>query len=233
MYVLPMNNEHAQTDLTTVDLPQGTLAYRATGPGAGRAVVFVHGLLADGRLWEPVAERLAAEGVRSYAPTLPLGAHQTPMNPGADLSPRGIATLVTDFLTALDLSDVTLVGNDTGGAICQVMLGGDTSRIGAAVLTNCDALGTFPPRKFAPLFYALRHPGLVACMVPALRSERVRHGPLAFGPLSGRPLDPELTASWLEPLSGDAIRRDLAEFARHVHPRVLLDAASRFGKFPG
>jgi pimeloyl-ACP methyl ester carboxylesterase len=228
-----MNTEHAQTDLTAVDLPQGTLAYRAAGPDAGRAVVFVHGLLADGRLWEPVAERLAAEGVRSYAPTLPLGAHQTPMNPGADLSPPGIATLVTDFLTALDLSDGTLVGNDTGGAICQVMLGGDTSRIGAAVLTNCDAFGTFPPRFLAPLFHALRHPWLVAWIAPALRSERVRHSPLGYGLLTSAPLDGELTRDWVRPLGSRAIRRDLAALARGVHPRVLLDAASRFGQFTG
>src|ERR1700733_7388719 len=230
-----MTTDHASADLPVADLPQGKLAYRAAGPESSSSppVVFVHGVLVDGQLWRPVAERLAAEGVRSYAPTLPFGSHQQPMNADADLSPQGIAALLLDFIETLGLTDVTIVGNDTGGAICQVLLGGDTSRIGAAVLTNCDALGTFPPRKFAPLFYALRHPGLVACMVPALRSERVRHGPLAFGPLSGRPLDPDLTASWLEPLSGDAIRRDLAEFARHVHPRVLLDAASRFGQFTG
>ena len=109
-----------------------------------------------------VAERLAAAGIRSYAPTLPLGSHQRPMNADADLSPGGIARLVLDFIRALDLSDVTIVGNDTGGAICQVMLAdGSTgpSRIGAAVLTNCDAFGTFPPAAFAPLFRALRHPG--------------------------------------------------------------------------
>src|ERR1700722_5112132 len=230
-----MTTDHAPAGFAAADLPQGRLAYRAAGPATSSLppVVFAHGVLVDARLWAPVADRLAAEGIRSYAPTLPFGAHPWPMNPGADLSPAGVAQLVRDFIAALGLSDVTIVGNDTGGAICQVLLGGDTSRVGAAVLTNCDALGTFPPRKFAPLFRALRHPGLVACMVPALRSERVRHGPLAFGPLSGRPLDPALTASWLEPLTRQAIRRDLAEFARHVHPRVLLDAASRFGKFPG
>jgi len=158
-----------------VDLPQGRLAYRAAGPAVSShpPVVFVHGILVDARLWEAVADRLAAAGIRSYAPTLPLGAHQWKMNEGADLSPVGVAQLLRDFIAAVGLTDVTLVGNDTGGAICQVLLGGDTSRVGAAVLTNCDALGTFPPRKFAPLFRALRHPGLVACLVPALRSERV------------------------------------------------------------
>jgi pimeloyl-ACP methyl ester carboxylesterase len=235
MYVLDMNAEHAQTDLTVVDLPQGRLAYRAAGPASSSRppVVFVHGLLADGRLWGPVADRLAAQGIRSYAPTLPLGAHQTPMSSGADLSPQGIAALVRDFLAALDLSDVTLVGNDTGGAICQVMLAGDTSRIAAAVLTNCDAFGTFPPRFLAPLFRALRHPGLVACLTPALRSERVRRSPLGYGLLTSTPLDGDLTRDWVRPLDSKAIRRDLATLARGVHPRVLHDAASRFSQFTG
>ena len=230
-----MATDNAPVGFAVADLPQGRLAYRATGPAVSSRppVVFAHGVLVDARLWEPVAERLAAEGIRSYAPTLPLGAHQRPMNADADLSPRGVAQLMRDFIEALGLSDVTIVGNDTGGAICQVLLGGDTSRIGAVVLTNCDALGTFPPRALAPLFRALRHPGLVACVAQVLKSERVRHGPLAFGPLSSTPLDTDLTASWAQPLSSKAIRRDLAKFARHVHPSVLLDAASRFSQFTG
>ena len=195
--------------------------------------MFVHGVLVDFRLWEAVADRLAAEGIRSYAPTLPLGAHQWPMNPDADLSPRGIAQLILDFIAALGLSDVTIVGNDTGGAICQVLLGADTSRIGAAVLTDCDAFGTFPPRALAPLFQALRHPGLMACLAPGLRLEKVRHGPLAYGPLSSGPIDRGLTGDWVQPLASKDIRRDLAKFARGVQPRVLLDAASRFSQFTG
>ena len=168
-----MSTDHTTAGPLVAELPQGDISYRAAGPrsSAHPPVVFVHGLLVDARLWEPVAERLASDGIRSYAPTLPLGSHQRPMNADADLSPQGIAALTRDFLEALDLSDVTIVGNDTGGAICQLMLGGDTSRIGGAVLTNCDAFGSFPPRGLAPLFHALRHPGLVACLAPALRSQ--------------------------------------------------------------
>jgi pimeloyl-ACP methyl ester carboxylesterase len=230
-----METDHTPADVVVADLPQGRIAYRAAGPASSSRppVVFVHGVLVDARLWEPVAERLAAEGVRSFAPTLPLGAHRLPMNAGADLSPHGIAGLVLDFIAALGLSDTTIVGNDTGGAICQVMLGMDTSRIGAAVLTNCDAFGAFPPRAFVPLFRALRRPGLVACLATMLRSETVRHGALAYGPLTSGPLDRELTRDWAQPLADKAIRRDLATFARGVHPRVLLDAASRFGQFTG
>src|ERR1700722_14186070 len=115
-----------------VDLPQGTIEYRVAGPASSSRppVVFAHGILVDLRLWEPVAERLAAEGIRSYAPTLPLGAHQRPMNADADLSPHGVAGLVSDFIAALGLDNVTIVGNDTGGAICQLLLAGDAGRIG-------------------------------------------------------------------------------------------------------
>src|SRR5580693_9801900 len=131
-----MDTATASAQLATVDLPQGTLEYRVAGPASSSLppVVLVHGILVDSRLWEPVADRLAAEGIRSYTPTLPLGAHQRPMNAGADLSPQGVAGLVGDFIAALGLDNVTIVGNDTGGAICQLLLGGDTGRIGAAVL---------------------------------------------------------------------------------------------------
>jgi pimeloyl-ACP methyl ester carboxylesterase len=230
-----MMTDHAPAGLAVAELPQGSLSYRAAGPPSSSRppVVLLHGLLVDLRLWDPVAERLAAEGIRSYAPTLPLGAHGRPMNADADLSPEGVARLVGDFTAALGLSNVTIVGNDTGGAICQLMLGGDTSRIGAAVLTNCDAFDTFPPRALAPLFFAGRHPALVACLLPGLRSARVRTGRLGFGPLTSAPLDAGLTRGWIEPLAAKAIRRDLATFARGVHPRVLVEAAGRFGRFAG
>jgi pimeloyl-ACP methyl ester carboxylesterase len=140
---------------------------------------------------------------------------------------------VLDFIQALGLSGVTIAGNDTGGAICQIMLGADASRISAAVLTNCDAFNTFPPLALAPLFRALRHPAMVSLIAPTLRSKAMRNGPLAYGPLSSGRLDPDLTLDWVKPLADAAIRRDLAKLARGVHPRVLLDAASRFGQFTG
>jgi pimeloyl-ACP methyl ester carboxylesterase len=230
-----MMTDHASAGLAVADLPQGRLSYRAAGPPSSSRppVVFLHGLLVDLRLWEPVADRLATEGIRSYAPTLPLGAHQRALNPDADLSPQGIADLVGDFIAELGLDDVTIVGNDTGGAICQLMLAGDTSRIDAAVLTNCDAFGAFPPRALAPLFFAGRHPAIVACLLPGLRSAKLRAGRLGFGPLTSAPLDSGLTRSWIEPLADKAIRRDLAKFARGVRPGVLLDAARGFVQFTG
>ncbi|ADP83611.1 alpha/beta fold hydrolase [Pseudofrankia inefficax] len=215
-----------------IELPQGQIRYRAAGPPTSERppVVFVHGVLVDRELWTPVADLLAQQGVRSYAPTLPMGAHQTPMDADADLTPRGVARLVLDLIAALDLRDVTLVGNDTGGAITQFVLDTDPDRIGRVVLTNCDAFGAFPPPPLTLLVRALRHPAVVAAMVPGLRSTRLRHGPLGFGPLSTGPLDPALTGAWVKPLADGKIRRDLAKLARGIDPKDLLDVSTRLGK---
>src|SRR6185436_18470384 len=117
-----------------ISLPQGTIQYRDEGHGP--TVVFIHGALVDGRLWEPVVERLAPHA-RCVVPDLPLGSHTVPMAPDADLTPPGLAKLIADFLAALDLEDVTLVGNDTGGGLSQLVVGAHPERIGRLVLTNC------------------------------------------------------------------------------------------------
>ena len=70
------------------------------------------------------------------------------MAPDADLSPTGLAQLIADFLAALDLEDVTLVGNDTGGALCQLVAGRHPERLARLALTDCDAFENFPPKAF-------------------------------------------------------------------------------------
>ena len=129
-----------------VQLPQGTLRYR--DDGSGEPIVFLHGLLVNGRLWERVTERLASD-FRCIVPDLPLGSHSVPMNPDADLSPPGVARLVVDLLDSLGLDRVTLVGNDSGGAISQLVATSAPERISRLVLTNCDAYDNFPPKLFA------------------------------------------------------------------------------------
>jgi len=128
----------------TVDLEVGTIHYRVAGPDDGRPVVFVHGFLVDDALWADVPERLGRRGFRAFAPTWPLASHTVAMKPDADLSPRGVARVVLDFLARLDLRDVVLVGNDTGGAVSQFVIDEDPMRIGRLVLTNCDA-PMYPP----------------------------------------------------------------------------------------
>ncbi len=187
----------------------------------------------DGRLWRATAERLAAAGIRSLAPTLPLGAHRLPLGRNADLSPRGVARLIVDFLGALELTDVTLVGNDTGGALCQFVLDTDATRIGRLVLTNCDAFEAFPPPPFTLLVKAGRSRALLKMMAASTRPTFLRHSALGYGLLADD-LDPELTRSWLEPLRTDrAIRDDAARFMAAIDPADLVDVATRLSAFAG
>ncbi len=211
----------------TIQLPQGPLHYR--DQGQGKPIVFVHGLLVSGSLWQSVIDRMP-EGVRCIAPDWPLGSHTTPMNDDADLTPEGVAAMVADFLEALDLRDVTLVGNDSGGAICQVVMTRRADRVGRVVLTTCDAFDVFPPKLFAYLSLLVKMPFLVPVMakllaaVPALRRRKT-----AYGLLTRAPIDDALIEAWIAPSARDPkIRRDLVKFLAGVSTRTTEEAAARF-----
>lgn len=220
--------------MPTIDVPQGRINYRVAGPADSTQppVVFVHGVLVNGELWTGVADALAALGIRSYAPDLPLGSHSIPVDPTADLSPRGVARLINDFLAALDLDDVTLVGNDTGGALCQFVIDTGPARVGRLVLTNCDAFDQFPPRMLKPLFAMARRPGRIRAMAAGIRPTWARHSLLGYGPLVTKPLDPALTRRWITPsLTNAAVRRDTAKFMRGVRAKDLLEVSTGFKRF--
>jgi pimeloyl-ACP methyl ester carboxylesterase len=209
-----------------LELAQGTIRYR--DEGSGPPIVFVHGALVDGRLWEPVVERLR-DTARCVVPDLPLGAHRIPMR--ADLDPVGVAELIADLLDKLDLRDATLVGNDTGGALCQLLVTRRPERIGRLVLTNCDAFDNFPPAAFRGLVVAARLRVLTA-LLQSLRVRPLRKTPLAFGWLAKRELPDELLAWWVEPFLGDAgVRRDTRRLLAAVRRSQLLDNTARLHEF--
>lgn len=222
--------------MPTIDLAHGTVRYRVTGPENATTppVVFVHGFLVSSTLWTKTADALAVAGVRSFAADWPLGSHTIALGAEADQSPRGIARQVITFMRALELEDVTLVGNDSGGAICQFLLDIDPSRVGRVVLTNCDAFTNFPPAPFDQLFRAFRSPRAIRALMTPMRAAAVRHSPAGFGLLVTQPLDAEQTRGWVEPCLNDpAIRRDTSRFAQKVDPNDLNGASERLGSFDG
>jgi pimeloyl-ACP methyl ester carboxylesterase len=221
--------------LASIELPHGVVIYRVAGPADSAAppVLFIHPFLMDGSLWSDVADLLAAQGIRSYAPDWPLGSHRTPVKPGTDQSPRGVARQVLLFIEALDLHDVTLVGGDTGGALCQFLLDTDPSRIGRVVLTNCDAFDTFPPFPFNVLFSLLKGEIRMKINLQPMRWRAFRHSPLGLGLLANE-LHPEQTRAWIEPsLADPAIRKDAVAFLRAAKPKDLLDVSTRLDRFTG
>jgi pimeloyl-ACP methyl ester carboxylesterase len=226
-----MSNSAALGEEQTVEVPGGTIAYRDRGEGP--PIVFVHGLLVDATIWQEVAESVAARGFRCVMPSLPLGSHRTPMGPEADLSPVGLAAIIDAFLEALDLTGVTLVGNDTGGAICQLVAAHHPARLGRLVLTPCDAYENFLPPAFRPLQYAARVPGLLTALMQGGRIGPMRRGPLGFGLLTKRrPIDDETLKGYIDPFLADPrVRRDALKVLRGISNRQTLEAAERLRSF--
>jgi pimeloyl-ACP methyl ester carboxylesterase len=212
----------------TLDLTAGTIAYEDTG-GSGPVVLFVHGLLVGGTLWRKVVAQL--DGFRCVVPTLPLGSHPEPMRDRTALTPVGVADLLAEFMERLELTDVTIVANDTGGAITQLLLTRRPERVARVVFTPCDAFENFLPPAFRPLQWAakarLLAPALLLMHVRALRPT-----PLAYGVLTKRRVPDEVLESWVRPaLSSRAVRGDVQYFTRHIDKRLTLDAAAKLGRF--
>ncbi|HEX5713139.1 MAG TPA: alpha/beta hydrolase [Solirubrobacterales bacterium] len=206
-----------------IGLPAGRIRYREAG--SGKPIVFVHGYLVDGRLWDGVVDRLG-DRYRCLAPDWPIGAQQIAMNPDADLTPPGIAAIIDSFLAALDLDDVTIVGNDSGGAMSQILATRHPERVGRLVLTNCDTHTNFPPGIFKTMPPIAKLPGgMVALSVP------FRIGPVAraaFRPFTKKPMPRELISSWMRPALDDkALMRDLKKVTVDMHKRYTLEAAEK------
>ena len=213
-------------------LSTGTVDYEDTG-GAGPVVLLVHGLLMDASLYDDVVADLARDH-RCIVPTLPLGAHRHGAVEDADLSLRGIARLVAELLERLDLRDVTLVGNDTGGAIVQLLMADGAERVGRVVLASCDAFDNFPPGLTGRTLVRTGKlpPALFGLFMQQMRLKPVRRLPLAFGWLTRR--GDATVARWMQPvLHQPEIRRDTVRVLRAIAADrgLLVDVAERLPAF--
>jgi pimeloyl-ACP methyl ester carboxylesterase len=212
-----------------VELPQGTIRYRESGEG--EPIVFLHGVLVNGLLWRNVVPELAGS-FRCIVPDLPLGAHEPAMREDADLTPPGRAQLVADFLEALDLRDVTLVGNDTGGAIAQLVAADHPERLGRLILTNCDAYERFFPPLFKYLQLTARLPGGMALLAQSVGIRALQRTPIAFGMLMSQAVPRDVSDSWTRPIREDAaVRRDARKVLLGVDKRHTLAVAERLRGF--
>jgi pimeloyl-ACP methyl ester carboxylesterase len=208
---------------TEIDLPNGRIRYREAGEG--KPVVFVHGYLVDSRLWDGVVDSLS-DRCRCLAPDWPIGSQPMAMKPDADLTPYGIAATIAGFLEAMDLEDVTIVGNDSGGAMSQVLVTRHPERIGRLVLTNCDTHENFPPGPFKGFVALAKVPGVLRALLGPLRIGAVARA--VFKPFSNKPIPPELVRSWVEPALNDpGVKHDVKKVTVGMNKRYTLEAAEK------
>ncbi|MEU0254584.1 alpha/beta hydrolase [Streptomyces sp. NPDC006184] len=215
-----------------IELTAGPIEYEDTG-GDGPVLVLLHGMMMDATLWDTTVADLAADH-RCLVPTLPLGAHRHPMRPDADLSLPGVARLVTEFIDRLGLGGATVVGNDTGGALVQLLMCDSAERIGRAVLVSCEAFDNFPPGLTGRTLMATGKlpPPLFGLFMQQMRLRVLRRLPIAFGRLTKR--GDAATARWTAPVrQRPAIRRDTVRMLRAAaaDTRFLLSAAEHLPDF--
>jgi pimeloyl-ACP methyl ester carboxylesterase len=213
--------------VSTLKLDSTTIHYEEQGPAGGRPVVFVHGYAMGGSLWRELSERLAPAGLRCIAPTWPLGAHTEPL--GTALTMEGAAKIVAELLFELELEDVVLVGNDTGGAIAQIVAMTAYERLGALVLTGCDAFEHFPPPILKPLIAAARSSATFTAASAPLRTRTGRK--FAYGRLAHADID-QMVVEWTRPaLTDRRIREDLRRFTASLSRETTIRAAAALPGF--
>lgn len=211
-----------------IELSSGPIHYRDVGEGP--PIVFVHGVFVNGDLWRGVVGRLS-DRYRCITPDWPLGSHTESMRADADLSTPGLAKLVAEFASALELDDVTLVGNDTGGAVCQLVIADHRERIGRLVLTSCDAFEVYPPAPFAFLKIVPSIPGAAFLLAQSMRFGTVRKLPIAYGWVMNELPPREIVDSYTRPLLEPAVRRDAKKLLRGISKTHTMTAPSRFTDF--
>jgi pimeloyl-ACP methyl ester carboxylesterase len=215
----------------TVRVPAGLLDVRERG--SGPPVVFAHGAGVNADLWRRVVPPLA-DHHRCVAVDLPLGGHGIALDGEPDLSLFGVAAILADLLDALDLDDVTLVGNDTGGAVAQALVASRPQRLGRLVLTSCDAFENFPPRAVAYLKPTARVAPAFWLLTQSMRLTAAQRLPIAYGWASHARLEPEIMDSFTRGMRTDAgVRRDFRRMLRAADRRDTMRAAEGLRGFHG
>lgn len=196
--------------------------------GEGPPLVFVHGVFANSALWSRVVP-LLADRFRCIVPDWPLGAHSDALDPSANPSPYSVADMIGELGDTLGLERPTLVGNDTGGALCQMLAVRRPDAIGRMALTNCDAYDKFPPQPFTYLVYVPYVPGAVSMLALSMRWRPMRRLPIAYGWLAKR-MPREVEDSFVEPVMKDkGVRRDITTFLRNANKKQLIATSARYG----
>jgi pimeloyl-ACP methyl ester carboxylesterase len=216
-----MDGNHGVSVRRSVHTPSGEISYveRGTGPVA----LFVHGVLLNSHLWR---HQLAQLGDVRRCIAVDLLAHgNTTIAPTQDVSVTANATMLREFLDALQIDRVDLVGNDSGGGIAQIFAATNPARIRTLTLTNCDAHDNWPPEAFKPFLAMAAAGGLRGTLEAILADKGIYRSPGALGPAYENPpaVSDDTIECYLRPFVASAARtRDLERFLAAFDPKHTL-----------
>jgi pimeloyl-ACP methyl ester carboxylesterase len=199
----------------------GPASYIDTGD-PGRPVLFLHGIGSSSYLWRNVIGEL--EGQRRCV-AIDLPSHgSTPAAADQDFSLPGLARFVADGCDALELTDIDLVANDTGGAVSQVFAAGHAERLHTLTLTNCEAHDNMPPRLLLPAVLLARL-GLYAPLARRLARDIPRTGRRMFRGVyqDAANMPEDVVCAWAEAQIGtQEAARQSQRLLTSLHARDLL-----------
>jgi pimeloyl-ACP methyl ester carboxylesterase len=139
--------------------------------GRGRPAVLLHGIVTNSLLWRNVIAAVAGADRRCIAIDLPGHGGTPPAPQSADVTLSGLATRIVELCDHLGLDHFDLVGNDTGGAVAQIVAARLADRLATATFTSCDTEGNCPPKLFVPIS-VLGRPALLARLGPHIAQRR-------------------------------------------------------------
>ena len=195
----------------SVETPSGHISYMEQG--AGPVALFVHGVLLNGHLWRHQLTELS--DIRRCIAVDLLAHGDTEVAPDQDVSVTANAKMLKEFLDALSIDQVDLVGNDSGGGIAQIFAALYPEFIRSLTLTNCDTHDNWPPEAFKPFLAMAAAGGSRGALDAMLSDKSVYRSPQALGPAYEHPerLTDDSIEQYLRPLVRTEQRtRDLQHF---------------------
>src|SRR5262245_15483646 len=207
----------------TVPTPSGRIAY--VEQGAGPVALFVHGVLLNKHLWRHQLTHLS--DIRRCIAVDWLAHGETDITGGQDVSVTANARMLEQFLDALHVEQVDLVGNDSGGGIAQIFSALHPHRVRSLTLTDCDVHDNWPPEAFKPFLAMAAGGGLRDTLDAMLSNKDIYRSPQALGPAYEHPerVTDESIDTYLRPLVATEQRtRDFQRFLAafdNAHTRAI------------
>src|SRR5437867_6150367 len=196
--VSTMNGKKSSPIQRSVQTASGRISY--TEQGTGPVALFVHGVLLNGYLWRHQLADLS--GIRRCIAVDLLAHGDTEISPDQDVSVTANAKMLKEFLDALNIDRVDLVGNDSGGGIAQIFAALYPERIRSLTLTDCDAHDNWPPEAFKPFLAMAAAGGLRGTLDAMLSDKSIYRSAQALGPAYEHPdrVTDETIETYLRPL---------------------------------
>ena len=167
----------------SVQTASGRISYLEQGNGP--VALFVHGVLLNSHLWRHQLMHLS--DIRRCIAIDLLAHGDTEIAPDQDVSVTANARMIAEFLDALGIAEVDLVGNDSGGGIAQIFAASYPARVRSLALTDCDAHDNWPPEAFKPFLAMAAAGGLRGTLEAMLADKSVYRSPQALGPAYEHP----------------------------------------------